>query len=302
MAKPRDPNQRPPQDPAVQVFALGAAFDDAGVKTVPLDDKPDAAPFFQLLNQQNQAATANGGDVSFGLTDALRAVGSSFSTGPNYERPKSIHNRIVGPNFDDAATQQTVGSTLAGRFTVPTVRNLQFSDPVEGAERISSGFGMRKHPITGEYTMHHGVDLAAPIGRNVNAAAAGVVVFSGKVGGYGNTVIMLHHDEQNGYFYTLYAHNQNNRVSSGQTVEAGHHIAELGNTGRSTAPHLHFEAGRIRPNGEVIVVDPVAVLKNDLTAERIANMEGKNAGSYVAGLFRNMDIQVAQASPAPAPN
>ncbi len=306
---------RPPQDPrkpqtppdAVQVFALGEAFNADGVsKAVPLDSKPDAAPLFQLLNQQNQAATAPNGDVAFGLSDAMSAIGASFSSGPSYSRPDSILGRVVGSTFDDAASQQTIGSTLAGKFTVPTVENLRFADPVAGNQRISSTFGMRVHPITGGHKPHHGVDWAAPAGTDILAAAPGVVVYSGKVNGYGNTVVMLHHDNDHGYFYTLYGHNKQNLAHVGQVVQAGEHIAELGSTGASTGNHLHFEVGRLNGNGRVTVVDPVAAVHGGLTAERVANMDGQNAGRYVSGLFRNMDIQtsnvqIAQAPAGPAP-
>jgi len=97
---------------------------------------------------------------------------------------------------------------------------------------VSSGFGKRGR------RMHKGLDIAAPPGTPVLAAAAGKVVYSDdKQRGYGNLVILSH---AHGYV-TVYAHNRRNLVDEGDTVGQGAPIAEVGNTGRSTGPHLHFE-------------------------------------------------------------
>ncbi|WP_322905198.1 peptidoglycan DD-metalloendopeptidase family protein [Paenibacillus sp. SGZ-1009] len=124
--------------------------------------------------------------------------------------------------------------------------------PVVGA-RISSPFGYRIHPITGEYKMHTGVDLAAPQGTPIYAADSGTVVVASWMNGYGNVVII---DHGNG-IQTLYAHIRNGGtlVHVGQTVERGQQIAEVGSTGNSTGPHCHFE---VRINGTP--VDPMGYL------------------------------------------
>ncbi len=104
--------------------------------------------------------------------------------------------------------------------------------------RISSPYGIRKDPFTGDYKMHHGVDYGAPIGESVYASQYGVVClvkYSGS--GYGNRIKIKHSD---GY-KTLYAHLSKIDVEVGQHVETGEKIGEVGNTGRSTGPHLHFE-------------------------------------------------------------
>ncbi len=108
---------------------------------------------------------------------------------------------------------------------------------------ITSGFGYRADPFTGSGAFHSGLDFKGPIGAPVHAAAAGVVSFVGRHGGYGNTIEV---DHGNGLM-TRYAHLSRMHVVPGQAVKASETIGAIGNTGRSTGPHLHFEvrvAGR----------------------------------------------------------
>lgn len=124
--------------------------------------------------------------------------------------------------------------------------------PVNGA-RISSGYGTRVHPITGQIKKHTGVDLAAPQGTDIHAAAGGVVIVAEWWSGYGNTVIIDHGNN----VWTLYGHIRQGGISveKGQTIKKGEKIAEVGSTGNSTGPHLHFE---VRINGTP--VDPMPYL------------------------------------------
>jgi len=120
--------------------------------------------------------------------------------------------------------------------------------PAEGA--LTSGYGQRWG------RMHRGIDVAAPVGTPIVAAAPGVVSFSGwNDGGYGYLVEVDHADGS----MTRYAHNSRLLVSSGQTVGQGQQISEMGSTGFSTGPHLHFE---IHPSGQG-AVNPMAFLPND---------------------------------------
>ena len=105
--------------------------------------------------------------------------------------------------------------------------------PVQGP--ITSDFGYRF--IFGENNFHGGIDIAAPMGTAINAAADGTVVFAGEKGTYGNLVILSH---SNG-FLTYYAHCSKLLVTVGQSVTQGQPIAAVGSTGRSTGPHCHFE-------------------------------------------------------------
>ena len=108
--------------------------------------------------------------------------------------------------------------------------------PVHGI--ITSPVGMRHDPIDGLLRHHNGADIAVPEGTPVKPVAPGVVSFSGSRPGYGNTVIIAHNDGM----VTLYGHNSTCFVKEGERVEAGSTIALSGSTGRSTGPHLHFEA------------------------------------------------------------
>jgi len=103
--------------------------------------------------------------------------------------------------------------------------------------RISSGFGMRRHPFLRSWRAHAGVDYAAPTGTRVRAAGDGVVEFAGRKGGYGNAVILRHR----GTVSTLYGHLSKLNVKPGQQVQRGAIIGYTGNTGRSSGPHLHYE-------------------------------------------------------------
>jgi murein DD-endopeptidase MepM/ murein hydrolase activator NlpD len=121
--------------------------------------------------------------------------------------------------------------------------------PVDG--RISSKFGLRKHPIHGDMRFHHGMDIAAPEGTEVYPLRGGKVIFSGQQPGYGNAVVIDHGD---GYV-SKYAHNKVNLVKTGDPVDEHTAIAQVGSTGLSTGPHLHFE---VRADGKYI--DPAKAL------------------------------------------
>lgn len=127
------------------------------------------------------------------------------------------------------AAQSTVSAVpyTGGAFAWPST-----------SSAITSPYGTRVHPVTGKTRTHAGIDIGAPHGTNVFAAADGVVLVSGwNTGGYGNYVVIDH----GGGLTTLYAHNSSLLVSSGQRVTRGQVIAKCGSTGLSTGPHIHFE-------------------------------------------------------------
>jgi len=124
------------------------------------------------------------------------------------------------------------------------VYRLPFLRPV-GPARFSSAYGHRKDPINGRKAFHAGVDFAAPRGTPIYATGAGEVVFSGRQRGYGNLIKIRH---AFGY-ETVYAHLNRRRVKVGDKVERGDRIGDMGNTGRSTGTHLHYE---IRVNGNTV--------------------------------------------------
>jgi murein DD-endopeptidase MepM/ murein hydrolase activator NlpD len=102
---------------------------------------------------------------------------------------------------------------------------------------ITSGFGMREHPLLGVRIFHSGIDISIPPGTPVRTTADGVVSFSGWEGRGGNTVVI---EDGNG-FRTAYAHNRKNNVKVGQRVRRGDVIAYSGSTGSATGPHVHYE-------------------------------------------------------------
>jgi murein DD-endopeptidase MepM/ murein hydrolase activator NlpD len=110
--------------------------------------------------------------------------------------------------------------------------------PINGA-RLSSSYGMRKHPISGYNKMHKGVDFAAPSGTPIFAAGNGVIEYAGRNGGYGK-YIRIRHDST---YKTAYAHLKSYKkgISSGVRVKQGDVIGYVGSTGKSTGPHLHYE-------------------------------------------------------------
>lgn len=127
--------------------------------------------------------------------------------------------------------------------SVPSRRLGQFLMPARGA--LTSGFGLRTHPIFRIRRMHTGIDIAVPRGSPVIAAADGVVIYAGWFGGYGKIVLIDH----GGGISTLYGHLSATLVRVGQRVKRGQRIGLVGTTGYSTGPHVHFE---VRINGRPV--------------------------------------------------
>lgn len=126
--------------------------------------------------------------------------------------------------------------------------NRQLLFPLSIPAPISSMFGWRRHPITGDQRFHAGTDLAAPLGTPVLAAYAGRVVLADWLGGYGLAVALEH---GKGSQQTLYAHLSQLFVQPGDVIKQGDVIGRVGSTGNSTGPHLHFEVRQLTPEGWV---------------------------------------------------
>lgn len=137
-----------------------------------------------------------------------------------------------------AAIIRAMQATPAGRKRMETAFRGGFIRPVSGP--ITSGFGMRFHPILKKRKLHTGVDISCRTGTAVHAAAAGTVIVAGWMKAYGNAVVIDH----GGNVVTLYGHCSSLCVRSGQNVAQGQLIAKSGSTGWSTGPHLHFEVQR----------------------------------------------------------
>ena len=139
--------------------------------------------------------------------------------------------------------------------SIPAIQPLALKD----FTRISDFYGMRSDPFNGKPTMHHGMDFTGPEGADIFATGDGVVIEAGySIYGYGNRIIIDH-----GYgFKTIYAHLNKILVDEGQKVKRGDVIGLLGNTGRSTGAHLHYEV-RLHNKTE----NPINYYFNDMTEE-----------------------------------
>jgi murein DD-endopeptidase MepM/ murein hydrolase activator NlpD len=135
---------------------------------------------------------------------------------------------------------------------LPSLSSLGMMFPLAIPSPISSLFGWRVHPISGEQRMHTGTDIAAPMGTPVVAALTGKVLLADFLGGYGMTVALEHGQ---GSQQTLYAHLSELFVRPGQVVQKGMVIGRVGSTGNSTGPHLHFELRQQLPDGSWIAQD-----------------------------------------------
>ncbi|AEC22078.1 metallopeptidase [Pusillimonas sp. T7-7] len=189
----------------------------------------------------------NGHEVGSGRVLALE-----FSN-----RNKTYEAVWFTPEGESGSYYDFEGASLKGAFLRTA---LKFT-------RISSTFGMRKHPVHGVWRGHKGVDYAAPSGTPIHATADGVVEFKGKKNGYGNTIILKHH---NGYS-TLYAHQSRyaKGLRKGNKVSQGQLIGYVGSTGWATGPHLHYE---FRVNNKPI--DPLSI---DLPVARTLDKSQRKA-------------------------
>ncbi len=159
------------------------------------------------------------------------------------DRISSLNN--IGPDcilvpglevFIPGAKPKKISDKMASQFSLRGI----FSSPLPG--RITSGMGMRKHPVGGFRGRHTGIDLSAREGTSIAASAAGTVSQAGE-GEYIGKFVMISHKDS---YTTIYGHCSQILVPPGKTVKKGQIIAKSGQTGRVTGPHLHFE---IRKNG-----------------------------------------------------
>lgn len=187
------------------------------------------------------------GDRFSVVYESLEADGESLRTG-----------RVLSAEFvNEGKEHQAVWFEEAGHkggyygFDGQSSRRYYLASPLEFS-RVSSGYGMRFHPITGSRKAHMGVDYAAPTGTPVRTIGDGTVEFAGEQRGYGNVIYIKHRSNQ----MTVYAHLSRIGVRTGQRVSQGDFIGAVGTTGASTGPHLHLE---FRDNG--VHVDPLSIAR-----------------------------------------
>jgi murein DD-endopeptidase MepM/ murein hydrolase activator NlpD len=145
----------------------------------------------------------------------------------------------------ELAAQRRAAGVAGGGVETGGGSSGMFSWPVHGT--ITSPFGWRSNPFGGAPELHQGLDIAAPSGTTVTAAAGGTIIMAQWYGGYGNYILIDH----GGGYSTGYGHLSAIYVANGQTIQRGQAIGAVGSTGNSTGPHLHFE---VRVNGKP--VDP----------------------------------------------
>ncbi len=233
--------------------SLFAATDAAGI--------PDAVGM--------QVAEIFGGDVDFHRD--LRK-GDRFSVvyeEHHFAGTPVRAGRVLAAEF--ASGGRTYRAILYGRsYYTPEGKNLRkafLRSPLEFS-RVSSGFGMRRHPIAHAWRAHKGIDYAAPSGTRVRAVGDGVVEFAGGKGGYGNVIVLRHH----GQYATVYAHLSRIAVKRGERVAQNDTIGSVGQTGWATGPHLHYEfrvAGEARNPLAIAMPAALPVTPQELPAFRV---------------------------------
>jgi murein DD-endopeptidase MepM/ murein hydrolase activator NlpD len=203
--------------------------------------------FINLVMKQMRKTVTKSGLIDGGMGEEI------FTGMMDEEIAKQMSSR-QGLGLRSALMEQLTGvrgSTIPRNIALKNYRTNNpvttsgqtFALPVSGT--VSSPYGWRKDPFSGERTFHYGLDIASPAGSGIFAAGKGRVVFSGWKKGYGNVVEIEHGDG----FSTLYAHNEKNLVKEGEEVSHYQLIALVGDTGKSTGPHLHYE---VKKNGKVV--------------------------------------------------
>ncbi len=221
-------------DPASQVRRLESLRDDP-VKLA------DAARGFEamILTELLKPLEECGGMLG-------QSMGSKFARDMFHEAISGKVADAGGLGLADMIVQQMTRSGAVSAYQALTGESqvsAHLAWPLQGAGAICSGFGMRADPFTHDPRMHKGIDIDADPGAPVFPVSEGRVVFAGERGGYGTMVIVEHRDG----IETRYAHLDEVEVADGDWLDGSQQLGTVGNTGRSTGPHLHFE---VRIEGE----------------------------------------------------
>lgn len=203
-----------------------------------MNSKEDKTPVIAISEYMNDTAEDNYVKVASDIED-LKLANDYYMDSIQKQRPEEVEintediSKYILPSpFENSLNNKIYKEIKPNRnFAISKPDSL----PVMG--KITSRYGKRIDPIEGDVDFHKGLDIAGPEGSKVRASGSGIVTYSGENGTYGNLVIISH-----GYGYrSLYAHNKKNLVKVGDKVKKGDIIALLGNTGKSTGPHVHFE-------------------------------------------------------------
>lgn len=195
------------------------------------------------------------------LCNPKPAIASNSNNPTSYSSDNSANYSQNGEVVYAAASGDTalqvrrLTAAEIAAMSLPSNGDKQMLFPLIAPSVITSLFGSRVHPVTGQVRFHQGTDLAAPEGTPVVAAFSGRVEIAGSLGGYGLIVVISHGDTHE----TRYAHLSEVLVKVGQEVKQGNVIGLVGSTGLATGPHLHFELWRKMQEG-LVAIDPTPQL------------------------------------------
>jgi len=198
----------------------GETLETAGAASVPAGNAAAEATA-SAANGNETAAPAEG--ASAASASAAQATASEAEAAPAVQTKNLAYILYSDQNLPENVSMQQA------------LLDFPYCTPVKGT--LSSAFGYREHPIEGEEKFHYGLDIAAGTGTEIDSFADGTVTAAGESTSYGKYLIIAHE----GNYATLYAHCSAITVSSGAQVKMGEKVAEVGETGMATGPHLHFE-------------------------------------------------------------
>jgi murein DD-endopeptidase MepM/ murein hydrolase activator NlpD len=287
-----------PQPTAVPQVAVPEVVQAEVDPLPPIAEKPDPLPPSPIAVAKpvklKPAAAIAPPEVMAAEPEALESVAEPEPEAVNWG-PVTVDRK--GIQFSAPAALKPYFSGNLKLPKMPNLSSLGMMFPLSIPSPITSFFGWRVHPITGDQRVHTGTDIAAPMGTPVLAALTGKVLLSDFLGGYG-MVVALEHGQ--GSQQTLYAHLSELFVKPGQVVQKGTVIGRVGSTGNSTGPHLHFEMRQQLPDGSWIAVDAgqqLEVAMTDLTqALKVAQQpQAPNALATQSLPFNTKPAQIAKA-------
>ncbi len=221
----------------------------------------DMEGYLQCLLKSFRSKTQNGLIINFNSKPILKRITmiTKSQTSKVYYLVYVVIVPVIFVLLTSFSSKENKLSFIPNKSTTPYSEEPNFSNaqdaipsisPVKNAT-ISSGYGMRMHPLEKKLMLHNGVDLKLPAGETVFATADGKVVESKYQDKRGNIIVIKHNEE----YTTSYSHMKIRNVSVGDNVQQGQEIGQVGSTGASTAPHLHYEVIK-----EGVAVDPLPYL------------------------------------------
>lgn len=199
-----------------------------------------AAKQTELQNYETKIASAEGQ-----ISEYAKAIEAQENQIKSIEAEIKRKEEEARKKAEEEKKKAAAANEAAQTYKTVSLGDISFTWPCPASGRITSGFGSRKSPTKGASSNHQGIDISAPTGTSIVAAAAGEVVIATYSSSAGNYVMISH----GGGVYTVYMHASSLLVSQGQSVKKGQTIAKVGSTGYSTGSHLHFG---VRVNGSYV--------------------------------------------------